>query len=39
MNVSELPVPLRSAGEAGGLPYSTMALIEGESLRARVLRY
>ncbi len=31
-------VPLLSAGEAGGLPYFTMPLIEGESLRARLTR-
>src|SRR4051812_34028119 len=31
-------VPLLSAGEAGGLPYFTMPLIEGESLRARLAR-
>jgi len=31
-------VPLLSAGEADGLPYFTMPLIEGESLRARLTR-
>jgi len=31
-------VPLLSAGEAGGLPYFTMPLIEGESLRDRLAR-
>jgi len=31
-------VPLLSAGETGGLPYFTMPLIEGESLRARLAR-
>jgi serine/threonine-protein kinase len=31
-------VPLHSAGEAGGLLYYTMPLIEGESLRARLAR-
>ncbi len=30
-------VPLLSAGDAGGLPYFTMPLIEGESLRARLV--
>ncbi|MFI5311524.1 MAG: protein kinase [Gemmatimonadales bacterium] len=29
-------VPLHTAGEAGGLPYFTMPLVEGESLRARM---
>ncbi len=29
-------VPLLSAGESGGLPYLTMPLVVGESLRARV---
>ena len=31
-------VPLLSAGEAGGVPYYTMPLIQGESLRARLAR-
>ncbi|MEP7347608.1 MAG: protein kinase, partial [Gemmatimonadaceae bacterium] len=31
-------VPLLSAGETEGLPYYTMPLIEGESLRARLTR-
>jgi serine/threonine-protein kinase len=31
-------VPLLSAGETAGLPYFTMPLIEGESLRARLTR-
>ena len=31
-------VPLLSAGDAGGLPYFTMPLIEGESLRARLVK-
>ncbi len=31
-------VPLLTAGEAGGLPYFTMPLVEGESLRARIAR-
>jgi len=31
-------VPLLSAGEAGGLPYFTMPFVEGESLRARLVR-
>ena len=31
-------VPLLSAGETDGLPYFTMPLIEGESLRARLAR-
>jgi len=31
-------VPLLTAGEAGGLPYFTMPLVEGESLRARLSR-
>lgn len=31
-------VPLLSAGEAGGLPYFTMPLIEGESLPARLMK-
>jgi serine/threonine protein kinase/Flp pilus assembly protein TadD len=31
-------VPLLSAGETGGLPYLTMPLVEGESLRARLAR-
>jgi TolB-like protein/Tfp pilus assembly protein PilF len=32
-------VPLLSAGEAGGLPYFTMPLVEGESLRARLAKH
>ena len=31
-------VPVHSAGEADGLPYYTMPLVEGESLRARMSR-
>jgi eukaryotic-like serine/threonine-protein kinase len=31
-------VPVHSAGESGGLPYYTMPFVEGESLRARLLR-
>src|SRR4029077_7377591 len=31
-------VPLLSAGESDGLPYFTMPLVEGESLRARLTR-
>jgi eukaryotic-like serine/threonine-protein kinase len=31
-------VPLLNAGEAGGLPYFTMPLVEGESLRQRLAR-
>lgn len=31
-------VPLLIAGEAGGLPYFTMPLVEGESLRQRLTR-
>jgi hypothetical protein len=31
-------VPLLSAGESEGLPYFTMPYVEGESLRARLLR-
>ncbi|MGH7580730.1 MAG: serine/threonine-protein kinase, partial [Gemmatimonadales bacterium] len=31
-------VPLLSAGESGGLPYFTMPYVEGESLRARLIR-
>jgi serine/threonine protein kinase len=31
-------VPLLMAGEAGGLPYFTMPLVEGESLRQRLTR-
>ena len=31
-------VPLLSAGEVGGLPYYTMPFVEGETLRARLLR-
>ncbi len=31
-------VQLLSAGEAGGLPYYTMPFIDGESLRARLIR-
>jgi tRNA A-37 threonylcarbamoyl transferase component Bud32/dienelactone hydrolase len=31
-------VPLLIAGEAGGLPYFTMPLVEGESLRQRLAR-
>jgi serine/threonine-protein kinase len=31
-------VPLLSAGESAGLPYFTMPFVEGESLRARLLR-
>ena len=31
-------VPVLSAGETQGLPYYTMPLVEGESLRARLLR-
>jgi hypothetical protein len=31
-------VPLLSAGESAGLPYFTMPYVEGESLRARLLR-
>ncbi|MFN2563660.1 MAG: protein kinase [Gemmatimonadaceae bacterium] len=33
-----LIVPLLSAGEAGGVLYYTMPLVEGESLRARLVR-
>src|SRR5262245_26566014 len=29
-------VPVLSAGDMGGLPYYTMPLVEGESLRARL---
>jgi serine/threonine-protein kinase len=32
-------VPLLSAGESGGLPYFTMPLVEGESLRVRLARH
>src|SRR5689334_11171376 len=32
-------VPLLTAGAAGGLPYFTMPLVEGESLRARIARH
>ena len=32
-------VPLLTAGDAGGLPYFTMPLVEGESLRARLARH
>ena len=32
-------VPLLSAGESEGLPYFTMPLVEGESLRARLARH
>jgi len=31
-------VPLLTAGDADGLPYFTMPLVEGESLRARITR-
>ncbi len=31
-------MPLLTAGDAGGLPYFTMPLVEGESLRARIAR-
>src|SRR5262249_55930023 len=31
-------VPVIAAGEAGGLPYFTMPMVEGESLRARLAR-
>ena len=31
-------VPLLNAGEAGGLPWFTMPFVEGESLRARMVR-
>jgi serine/threonine-protein kinase len=31
-------VPLHDSGEAGGLPYFVMPFIEGESLRARLVR-
>ena len=31
-------VPVHSAGESGGLPFYTMPFVEGESLRARLLR-
>lgn len=31
-------VPLLTAGDAGGLPYFTMPLVEGESMRARLAR-
>ncbi|MEO7363106.1 MAG: serine/threonine-protein kinase [Gemmatimonadaceae bacterium] len=31
-------VPLLSAGDADGLPYFTMPLVEGESLRARLMK-
>jgi len=31
-------VPVHSAGEAGGLPFYTMPFVEGESLRARLMR-
>jgi len=31
-------VPLLTAGDASGLPYFTMPLVEGESLRARIAR-
>ena len=32
-------VPLLTAGDADGLPYFTMPLVEGESLRARLARH
>ena len=32
-------VPLLTAGDAAGLPYFTMPLVEGESLRARLVRH
>ena len=32
-------VPLLTAGESDGLPYFTMPLVEGESLRARLARH
>ena len=32
-------VPLLTAGDANGLPYFTMPLVEGESLRARLARH
>jgi eukaryotic-like serine/threonine-protein kinase len=32
-------VPLLTAGDADGLPYFTMPLVEGESLRARIARH
>src|SRR4051812_45808236 len=32
-------VPLLTAGDANGLPYFTMPLVEGESLRARIARH
>src|SRR5437868_15304589 len=31
-------LPLHDSGEAGGLPYYVMPYVEGESLRARLLR-
>src|SRR5687768_10155798 len=31
-------VPVHSAGESGGLPFYTMPFVEGESLRARLMR-
>src|SRR4051812_35682727 len=31
-------VPLLAAGDAGGVPYYTMPLVDGESLRARLQR-
>ncbi|MEO5568444.1 MAG: serine/threonine-protein kinase [Gemmatimonadaceae bacterium] len=31
-------VPVLSTGESGGLPYYTMPFVEGESLRARLMR-
>jgi serine/threonine-protein kinase len=32
-------VPLLTAGDAGGLPFFTMPLVEGESLRARLAKH
>jgi eukaryotic-like serine/threonine-protein kinase len=32
-------VPLLAAGDAGGLPFYTMPLVEGESLRARLAKH
>ena len=32
-------VPLLTSGDAGGLPYFTMPLVEGESLRVRLARH